>query len=1593
MSIKTTTATLIAIALRKRLEMTQRPVHFGLFVRNMPDFDVQKLYNEFVQEIQQSPQPFRLALIGFDGIADKTIATTVEKAITWRNEPAITTPLIVILNPQHTQEQEKLHSLELFEPFEDTDLQRAICQFGQQQSKKQGNYSLSHLWAVLKYKNLGIPLIAAQLAAFYDAIQNDQSPVNALVYLGLLPDPSLAKIIEKQEKETLRKRLQDNYKRVRDLLALEQKDYRALSAALRKGESSSPKTSFQETFLALREYTQRPSTETLAALTYDDVVDLWNIRDTSVNQGAVQTTEKQRQKKDKLRDNVNAQDDILIETLLDGQSLDQKEAEFQELIEREFERLRERPRPITTSSENETDNDHPYTTTLEDGMLELRERRPDQQEEEKRHLLENWMRIWVETDKWGGVIQTSESSKSPEQTVSVRTLLEKAINMTFAPFQPMKPHPETEERMSLITLFEALDDVIALAEGESRLADLLTKLGEQRSLLAEYKISLLYYPLHAVTLKDKRVWLTDYIDTYAQLCQRIQSVCSQAAKQFPDTVEQALAQFLALDTFIIDQPGHEAVLLTSLHPLHVWKWHELAQRIQANTETLGDTDKEILLKRIKQLPTLLNTFLLHRHMLPTPRHIDIPFLVVADTIQVDSKHRSEAATMNIPVYQPVARQTLTQSSLYQVKELIQHFLAFYPPARIGLVVTVIDPPGITPLLKAFQELHKDQILDGCSLHIYYTNDQEKAYDVWNLRNEEAWELFQDNTHWTFNVDIEHTTYASIAEHIQKRGKQHIIILCNPSDAVALSTARTAYALPTPFIVPMHVTYDKIRDSVRITAATDGGMFDSYTGIRNTLIGEQNWRSIGVGNKPAISRRELEALTEQSYWLIVIDRLLSTLEMPPVGMRIAWQSVGQHAVSVWTREKKQWEDYFKDVDVALLEQYLDEVLTIFPDGLLATLTRPDPEKTKTTNHRPKDEVISRLKAVYTTLQWYHQRKNDSAAVLLNIDPRHTQQFTDWFSEFEPSKGNNQTTYMLAVYEQNEALQFDVLAVQAYDETTNELPALSSSRDIINSLEAFAQTLETLFAPDGQKALLVPVRQELLRMSLSAAVFTPPVTSYQQLKRSESEQEQKKQNKARWEHIINDLFTDSSPAIKIQLRHIRVSMQQNGKEPVIHALGTDHYNATIVNLPVLFYERVEPDETEEQTREIRQRSAVEGDLSDTDTPPLPTISLSAPEPLGKKTQTAIPESMHPKTVTLSEDISRQAEQLRRVLMGYGIAVSQVDEERSQVGPRIIRYWVKLQPPAGRLSEVQKYAEDIARELKSKNVPLIENIPGERYIGIDLARTQPETISITPGLQQLPTNQENTLMIAMGVDIAGNTIQQDLVRLPHMLVAGTTGSGKTMFLTTLIMSLVWRHTAQNLELLLIDPKETDFILFQHLPHLRESRIFYEAMDAIHALQTLTSDEREHRKTLLQTAHCPNILEYNRRNPQQRLSWIVIVVDEFADIMNTLSRNERAAFEKQISRLAATGRSIGIHLVLATQRPTTDIVTGTLKANIPTRVSFRLPSGVDSRTILDRSGAERLLGQGDMLALFESEMLRLQGYYAPFDEVKQLLNSLPAR
>lgn len=351
-----------------------------------------------------------------------------------------------------------------------------------------------------------------------------------------------------------------------------------------------------------------------------------------------------------------------------------------------------------------------------------------------------------------------------------------------------------------------------------------------------------------------------------------------------------------------------------------------------------------------------------------------------------------------------------------------------------------------------------------------------------------------------------------------------------------------------------------------------------------------------------------------------------------------------------------------------------------------------------------------------------------------------------------------------------------------------------------------------------------------------------------------------------------------------------------------------------------------------------------------------------------------------VLTAEDLEAMGDHLGRSLRAYGIKARQVNMEEIETSATVVRFKVILEP-GETLAKVQRHAKDLARELAAVGDLSISNIPGTPYIGIDVPRRERGMVTLA-GVIQAPEFEQalgpDKLVVPLGEGLGGKIGFFNLVELPHLLVAGSTGSGKTVFLYTIILSLCTTHSPQSLQLILVDPKRVDLTLFRNLPHLWHGRIIHDPEEAIYVLQEGVLNEIARRQDILEQAGHVNLSDYNEeKEPEAQLPRMVVIIDEFADLVATLDSSSRKTFEERVQRIAQIGRALGVHLVVATQRPSTDVITGTIRANIPGRASFRLPSHHDSSTVLDEPGAETLLGKGDMLFKWEGAPVR---YQAPF-------------
>ena len=371
----------------------------------------------------------------------------------------------------------------------------------------------------------------------------------------------------------------------------------------------------------------------------------------------------------------------------------------------------------------------------------------------------------------------------------------------------------------------------------------------------------------------------------------------------------------------------------------------------------------------------------------------------------------------------------------------------------------------------------------------------------------------------------------------------------------------------------------------------------------------------------------------------------------------------------------------------------------------------------------------------------------------------------------------------------------------------------------------------------------------------------------------------------------------------------------------------------------------------------------------------------------------------------NVKQNAYIIQKTFAEFGI---EVEMEDANVGPRVTQY--TLRAPGGiNLAKISARDKELAYNLSAKTVRIEAPIPGTQLIGVEVPNIRPASVSLRGIIESEEwRNNHDKLTFAVGKDISGKPIVADLASMPHLLIAGTTGSGKSVMTNTLIMSLLYRNSPSDMRLIIVDPKQVEMVSYNDIPHLL-TPVITDTAKALSAMKWAVG-EMDKRYSLMAEEKVKKISEYNKKMEQKaasakesgsddeasknasKMPYIVIVIDEMSDLMMQASKE----LEPLIVRIAQLGRAAGMHLVLATQKPIVKVITGLIKGNIPSRIAFRVLTSMESRIILDISGAEKLLGQGDMLFSTEKTLNgpeRIQGAWSPDEDIEKVTDFLRAQ
>ena len=494
------------------------------------------------------------------------------------------------------------------------------------------------------------------------------------------------------------------------------------------------------------------------------------------------------------------------------------------------------------------------------------------------------------------------------------------------------------------------------------------------------------------------------------------------------------------------------------------------------------------------------------------------------------------------------------------------------------------------------------------------------------------------------------------------------------------------------------------------------------------------------------------------------------------------------------------------------------------------------------------------------------------------------------------------------------------------------------------------------------------------------------------------------------IISNYSWDMLKTLGVKLKEITLSLLLQSKEIVIAMQKSSEKKKSLSAKPKITNEpQIKDVSIKEPAKDLKQ-----ADLPIETKSPLKEVEKKevVDEPEIKKEKAVMPSTelldraLDDGSSLSENELNQIASLLETKLEEFGIEAT---VESVLPGPVVTRF--EIQPaPGTKASKITNIAQDIARSLSVSSVRVVEVIEGKSYVGIEIPNTNRKMVRLTEILSSKAfKSSPSSLSLALGHDISGNSIVVDLAKMPHLLVAGTTGSGKSVGLNAMLLSLLFKSDPEDVRLILVDPKMLELAVYDGIPHLL-TPVITDMTDASNGLRWCVA-EMDRRYKLMSMMGVRNLAGFNKKiqdaekggkqilNPLKEdeeeflevLPSIVVVVDEFADMMMLVGKK----VEHLIARIAQKARAAGIHLILATQRPSVDVITGLIKANIPTRIGFQVSTKIDSRTILDQGGAEQLLGYGDMLYLPPGVgvPVRVHGAFVGDDEVHRVVNDWKSR
>ena len=1494
---------LIGSTLAEIVDESLESEQLGIIIESPPPMDVAM----FIEDLAAEPEfNIGLAIIGIDEADVSALRTLtdgssiritdeVADAVNWRNgsetrfewdgshEPE---RIVVIVRGDHS----RLGSLERLTPIPLGELTAAICRQMSEHDHFVDNAPAGAVWETLggeMRSKFSITAIAAYAVAVTQGSQQENlEALGAELYrLRLFRDTGLDVASEIPD------RLAENHALVSRLAHMSGVDRRRLMNST-SGEGLDEDRDWGRIVERLRTFEREGTVEVLQEVTYSEVRSIFS----SSSQSS--TTRSRRQAR---RDVESASVELVF---------DERTDEVESMVE-DFGRKFEEKVLGEGDSEMrlEYDSDQVMRVDVDDDLY-------------------YFFRHFVTEDRWGGVIRDAESR---EQAVSeFRGLDTEYFSLTdkSQSFEKLRrfaqSHPDFE------SLVAAIDDLI-----------------EVRKRLISHLPDLLEIPL--MTLigdSDLRGDASAYIESYQQVQQLLDNKYRELQDLSPAGAPGVLSEFLVLETVVVETDAGREVVLSPLHPLHLWKYKQLAVDVTEHDAALTDEEREFLIDAVDEQPHVLRSITVGGdRRLPEQTHL----------IQSDSLGK-------LPVYtEAVGADVGTNERVWRY--LIEKFTAAYPPSRRHLKISVINPLQPVDLLHEMARFAERGEIHGGSIEFVYIEDDARPIldGASSKAEEDIIRVFgPDSDMGRFEITtVSFPDYQGYIDAGADRPR-HMVVVNDRSQIYVQEFDRDAQTTIHPLYVPKEFQYDAFEDEISISPSTEGMLFSEYQNLINQLYSRRQKIHEAEVHELATERSTVEDMLEAAIWIALSTRPMPTNPFWGDGL-ISQERRGDRQYGIYSSDLEHFrrslrriiQEYRIAPDDADMSSIAARIAETEQSGLLRLITQ---ETVGAQRSRNSKGILGSIIAV----QWLQEQLTPPRLIFSIDDP-----VTRAWLNLDTS--GRRADFLTVQFDADDGLILDIVEVKAHDEPDAAFTVTGDDvvqGPAVDQVFQSTETIRRLFS--GEENVTIAPRKEALREQLYHEIIASNVAD----------------SKGEWVERINRVFRGEAQ-LEVNPRIVSVEITNNatrdesidGVTPEAQHIRIDRIpRQTIVRLLVSGYEEPPTDDASEELPGGQETAPAETGASAAD-----SSSKDADDDAAAVHSFGEPEAY-------AESVQR----LKRVLFEFDIDIRDVDPAEVEVGPNIVRYKVRLGAGEKQQKLVSR-SEDIAREMSMESEPIVHRLPGTRYIAVDVPRADRTVVRLDEYLRHLPDPVDLTvgdIPFIAGVEPSGEAVVADLRDAPHMLVGGTTGSGKTVFLYSLLACILETQDLDSVDIAIIDPKLTNFMFFGSLPNLVTDEIITEAPAAYDLFERVVDEEIPRRKRILEKSMSVDIADHNARTDDP-LSPMIIIVDEYADLLDAAAEDAEQ-METNVRRIAQIARSVGIHLVIATQRPSANIIDTDLRSNLDMRAAFRVPNHTDSQIILDDTGAEGLGGDGDMLFKEGNEMLRLQGTLVEPDDLRSLVDRI---